>query len=39
MRETYILEIDSDHGVDIEELWGLIMDRFPDDKITLLRKD
>lgn len=38
MRETYILDIESDNGIDMDKLWDLIIDQFPDDKITLLKK-
>ena len=39
MKETYVLTIDSMNGIDNEELWELIVDTFPECKITLLKKD
>ena len=39
MKETFILTVDSKDGIDDGELWGIIMDTFPECKITLLKKD
>ena len=39
MKETFTLKIESKDGIDFEELWGLIMDQYPENAIMLLKDD